>query len=323
MDRARENCLESGLKKDLMKLSVVLPIYNEASGISHFLDELDKLISSLKIPYEVICIDDGSADNSVEVLKAKRQNFAPLKLIKLSRNFGKEAAIFCGIQYAKGDRILIMDSDFQHPLELIPSMLKIAEEQKADVVNGVKSHRGNESLHKKLLSRWFYRAFFFLSGYQMQNSSDFKLISKKVRDSLMDFSEAGLFFRGLVGFAGFKQVNVPFQVADRAYGETSFSFFDLVFMSVRVISGYSSKPLLVIPMMALLFLVFSLVVVVRILHRYFECGALDGIPTLAFTILFSTSLIFAALSILALYVARIYNEVKSRPRFIIDSLLVD
>lgn len=270
--------------------------------------------------YTLLFVDDGSTDDSWELLTKAAQQNSKISALRLSRNYGKEAALCAGLEQAEGDAVIILDSDLQHPPELIPEMIKLWQ-QGYDVVEGVKQSRGKESLFSKLSAKLFYGLYKKFSGNSLDNASDFKLLDRKVVLAWRQFKERDTFFRGLSAWMGFKRIVIPFVVQDREGGKSKWSFRKLLHLSISAITGFSAKPLLIVPLLTFILLVFCLILAVQTLINWCLGHAVEGFTTVILLVLLIGSAIMISLSIIALYIANIFNEIKGRPRYLISEQL--
>ena len=304
-----------------MKLNVIIPVYNEEQAIGENFLVIYGEIKAVTDDFKVIMVDDGSRDGTWRELERLSELYPEICAIKFARNFGKEMAVSAGIDYVDGDYTLVMDSDLQHPPKHIAPMLTLMEETGCDIVNGVKSTRGRESLMYKLCAKTFYKLMKAVSGLKMDDSTDFKLLNRKVTDSIKRFKESNLFFRGIVDWCGYNSVPYSFDVEERTAGETSFKLTKLIKLSLDAVISHTGKPLYITVFFGLLFLVFSVVLGIQSLYNYFSGKALDGFSTIILLILFSSSLIMISIGIIGIYLSRIYDEVKGRPRYLVSEVL--
>ena len=307
--------------KKKITLSIVTPIYNERGSIEILLREIKHALSGLGFPYEVIIVDDGSTDGSWTVLQdISRQNefIRILRAVRLSRNFGKEAAIAAGLEMACGDAVIVMDGDLQHPPSLIPDMIGLWQKSEAhvDIVEAVKQERNNESIFHKSGANLFYGIFSKLSGFPMSNTTDFKLLDRRVINAWLKMPEHNLFFRGMTEWLGFRHVQIPFLVPERLNGKSKWSFFSLAKMSIKAISAFSSLPLQLVTIFGFVFLLFAGVLGVQAFWMKFTGRALEGFTTVNLLLLIIGSLLMISLGIIGIYIGRIYEEIKQRPRYI-------
>ena len=243
-----------------------------------------------------------------------------VSVISLSRNFGKEAALCAGLENAAGDAVLVMDSDLQHPPERIPEMVRLWQEEGYDVVEGVKSDRGKESLGAKIAALTYYRTFRKTTGIDIGVASDFKLLDRSVVEAWKTLPEKNTFFRGLSAWVGYKRYAMPFQVAPRAGGETKWTFKSLVKLAVNSITAYTAAPLFLVFWLGVLMGIGAVVMTVQTLYMYFAHKAETGFSTVILLQLFIGSAIMISMSVIGLYIAKIYDEVKGRTRYLIRSM---
>lgn len=300
-------------------LSIVLPSYNEEQNIANTARVLAELMKKEQIDYELIFVSDGSRDNTYqEILKAAEAN-PHVKGAEFSRNFGKEASIFAGLQLAGGDAVIVMDCDLQHPPQVIPEMWRLWNEG-YEVVEGIKASRGKESFLHKCFAGAFYRIMSGLIKMDMNASSDYKLLDRKVVDVLLELPEKNTFFRALTFWAGFKTVSVEYEVQERVYGESKWSFFSLMRYAITNATSFSTLPLQLVTVSGIISILFSLVLAVQTLVKYLTGTAVEGFTTVILLILIIGGFIMLSLGIIGHYIARIYEEVKGRPRYIISRM---
>jgi len=298
-------------------LSIIIPVYNEESTIEHVLPALHKTLDNEDVNFEVIFIDDGSTDSSYDKILKSAKEESNVTGYRFSRNFGKESAIWAGLQKAKGDCAVVMDCDLQHPPDIIPEMLRLWKDGNK-IVEGIKK-RGKEPFFYKVFSGLFYKFISTFSKLDMKKSSDFKLLDRCVVDALLELDEKNTFFRGLSFWIGFKSTQVEFEVAPRKYGKTKWSFAKLVKYALSNISSFTTAPLQIVTIIGSVFIVFAIIVTIQTLIRFFTGHAVEGFATVILLILFSGGGIMVSLGVIGLYIAKIYDEVKGRPRFIISN----
>ncbi len=298
-------------------VSIVLPAYNEKENIENAARTLSQVLQPLPEEYELLFISDGSKDGTYEeILRVAKKN-PHVKGAEFSRNFGKEAAIFAGLELAAGDAVVVMDCDLQHPPSVLPEMLE-KWRGGAEVVEGIKSSRGRESLGYKLSAGLFYRIMSALIHMDMKASSDYKLLDRKVVAALLELPERRTFFRALSFWVGFKRTELPYRVQARPAGESKWSTRALIRYAIRNIGSFSSAPLQIVTALGLLMLVTALVFSLVALVQKFTGVAIGGFTTVIVLLLFTGSLIMISLGIIGFYLARIYEELKGRPRYIIS-----
>ncbi len=300
-------------------LSIVLPSYNEEQNIENTAKVLSELLEKEQIAYELIFVSDGSKDRTYEEIVKVAKGNPHIKGAKFSRNFGKEATIFAGLQMATGDAVIVMDCDLQHPPQVIPQMWELWQEG-YEVVEGIKSSRGKESLGYKLSAGLFYKIMSYLIKMDMNSSSDFKLIDRKVVDVLLELPEKNTFFRALSFWAGFNTTTVEYEVQERAYGESKWSFVSLLRYAITNATSFSTLPLQLVTVMGMISILFSAILAVQTLIRYIMGTAVEGFTTVILLILIIGGFIMLSLGIIGHYIARIYEEVKGRPKYIISSV---
>lgn len=300
-------------------LSIVIPSYNEEQNIANTAEVLAKLLEQEKIEYELVFVNDGSKDNTYPEIQKAAQTNPHIKGASFSRNFGKEACIFAGLQMATGDAVVVMDCDLQHPPQTVLEMWKLWQEG-FEVVEGVKTSRGKESLAHKLSAGLFYKVMSAIIKMDMNASSDFKLLDRKVVDVLTKLPEKNTFFRALTFWAGFKSTTVEYEVQERQFGESRWSTWSLMKYAITNATSFSTLPLQLITIMGTISILGSMILAVQTLVRFFMGNSVEGFTTVILLILIIGGLIMLSLGIIGHYIARIYEEVKGRPKFIISSV---
>lgn len=300
-----------------MLLSIVLPSYNEELNIANTAGVLKNLLEENAIEYELVFVSDGSRDGTFsEIQKAAAQN-PRVRGVEFSRNFGKEPAIFAGLELSFGDAVIVMDCDLQHPPDTILQMWKLWQEG-AQVVEGIKRSRGKESLMHRLSAGLFYRIMSKLIKMDMNASSDFKLLDRKVVDVLLTLPERNTFFRALSFWVGFRTETVYYEVGERQFGESKWSFLSLMKYAVANATSFSTLPLQMVTVMGIVSILFSVALFVQTLVKYLCGTAVEGFTTVILLILIIGGFLMLSLGIIGHYIARIYEEVKGRPKYIIS-----
>jgi glycosyltransferase involved in cell wall biosynthesis len=302
-------------------LSVVIPVHNEADQITQNLALISAEASKAGLPLEIVVIDDGSTDGTWPALTTMGREMPQLRALRLSRNFGKEAAICAGLAYSRGQACIVIDSDLQHPPEVIPEMVRLWKDERWDIVEGIKKTRGAEPLINRLGARFFYRTLSGLSGYDLYGSSDFKLLDRKVIDAWLDMRERNTFFRGMVRWLGFRRTQLTFSVSKRRLTPSRWSFFSLLRLAVIGITAFSSLPLQVVTFLGGIFLLCAILFSVYALVMYFTGLALAGFTTVIILELTIGGVLMISLGIIGTYIAQIYQEVKCRPRYVVAERL--
>jgi len=315
------NTIELGgnLKKMDKVIDIIIPCQNEEGNIPHIINEIDKYIKPLGYRYKYVFIDDGSTDNTFVIISELSEKRADITVVKLSRNFGKEAALNLGLKRCDSDAAIIIDSDLQHPPSLIPSMIQ-EWEKGADIVDGVKLKRQEESFLNKIMSIGFNKIISTLSGMDFSGSSDYKLLDRKAINILNSIEEKNRFFRGLTNWIGLQHTKVEFKVERRESGKTKWNWLKLAQLSIDAITSYSSKPLQIVTILGIISFVFSIILGVQTLWNKFFGGAVSGFTTVILIILVLCSIIMISIGILGIYLAKIYNEVKNRPLYVVNSI---
>lgn len=301
-------------------LSVVLPAYNEEQMIEKTAEVVGNLLSEEQIPYELVFVNDGSRDHTWEkILEVKEKN-PHIKGVCFSRNFGKESAVFAGIEQAEGDCVAVMDCDLQHPPETLITMYRLWESG-FQVVEGVKASRGKEGLIYKMFARTFYKIISDATGIDMSRASDFKLLDRQAVDEFLKMPERNVFFRALSSWVGFKTTYVEFDVREREAGASKWSFKSLFRYAVNNITSFSAAPMQIVTFCGVIFFLFALVLGIQSLYMYFAGHAVAGFTTVILLLLLIGSILMFSLGVIGYYIAKIYDEVKMRPRYIISQVV--
>lgn len=299
------------------RLSVVLPAYNEEESVPLAADVIGDLLTQAGIDHELIFVNDGSRDHTWRAIQEAAARRPQVRGIRFSRNFGKEAAIFAGLAQAKGDCCVVLDCDLQHPPEKILEMYRLWQ-QGWQVVEGIKISRGKESPLHTLAAKTFYR---FLSGatrIDMSHASDFKLLDRRAVDVLVAMREKNAFFRALSSWIGFDTAQVEFEVQPRAAGESKWSLRSLTRYAVTNLAAFSTAPLQIVTILGVLVFLCSLVLGCWSLWQKINGQALEGFTTVILLLLLIGSALMVCLGILGYYIAKIYEEIKDRPRYIVS-----
>ena len=300
-------------------LSVILPAYNEEQMIAAAAETVTGILDEAGIAHELLFVDDGSRDATWAEIQRASQRDARIVGVHFSRNFGKEAAIFAGLEQARGDCCVVIDCDLQHPPEKIVEMYRLWE-QGYEVVEGIKEDRGTETGLHRFAANSFYAIISRATGLDMASSSDFKLLDRKVVDTLNRMPERNVFFRALSFWVGFKKAEVRYAVRERTAGESKWSTRALIRYAINNIGSFSSAPLQIVTLLGLIMLAVALVFGIIALVQKIMGNALGGFTTVILLVLLIGSLIMISLGIIGYYVARIYEEIKGRPRFIISAV---
>jgi len=303
-------------EQSIQSLSVVIPLYRESRHLGDTLWKIIRILDDLGIKYEVILVDDGSPDETWQAILTLCKRYSTVYGIRLSRNFGKEAAIAAGLECAGGRAVILMDGDLQHPPAMIPEMVEHWRAG-ADVVEAVKRLRGEESWSSRIRAKIFNTIFAYLSGYDLRGASDFKLMDHRVLHAWRSMGERNLFFRGMSAWLGFKRVQIQFDVQERIDGKSNWTLVQLVRLTITAITSFSSAPLHLVTLTGIVFTCFAIILGIQTLYLKFSGNAIDGFTTVILLLLVIGAVVMLGLGIIGTYIARIYEKVKARPRFIV------
>ena len=299
-------------------VSIVVPVHNEEAQVKAFVDAAVSVLGA--IAFEIVFVDDGSTDgtwNQIATLAAADHRIGGLRL---SRNFGKEAALWSGIEVAAGAAVVVMDVDLQHPPSLIPRMLDLWRSGKWKIVEAVREKRGKEPFWYRALSHLFYAVLQRGSGIDFTGATDFKLLDRSVVDVLKTFPERVTFFRGICSWTGYERVSIEFEVPP-ATRESRWSFVRLFKLSVDAITSFTPWPLFIVAGAGVVFAAFALILGIQTLYMYLSHRALTGFTTVILLTLIVGSFIMFGLTVLGLYVSRLFEEVKGRPRALLADVI--
>ena len=298
-------------------LSVVIPAFNEQEMVPAAAGQIDGILSRAGIPHELIFIDDGSRDATWAEIRAESEHRDTVRGVHFSRNFRKEAAIFAGLQAADGDCVAVIDCDLQHPPEKLVEMYRLWE-QGGEVVEGVKTDRGEESLAHRVAAKTFYRLISEATHIDMTRASDFKLLDRKAVNVLLSMREKRAFFRALSSWIGFRTAEVPYEVRERAAGESKWSTWLLIKYALSNITAFTSLPLHLITGCGAASFLAALIVGIVSIVRLAMGRVVTGLTGAVILLLFLSGLIMVGLGIIGYYLGNIYMEIQDRPRFIVS-----
>ena len=298
-------------------LSVIIPAYNEEKCIIPAYDAIYAQLEKNGIEGEFIFVDDGSSDETYKVINRLSQERKNIVGLHFSRNFGKESAICAGLAAVNGDCAVVIDCDLQHPPEKIIEMYRLWE-QGYEIVEGIKNGRGKEKKINRFGAKFFYSAISRMAGFDMANSSDFKLLDRKVVDVLNKMPERG-FFRAISYWVGYNKATVEYDVMERVEGESKWSTAGLVKYAFSNITSYSTAPMQTVTVLGVIMLVISVIFGVWALVDKIIGKIPEGMTTVIIITIFIGSIIMISLGIIGYYIARIYEEIKGRPKYIISS----
>lgn len=305
----------------LMLISLVVPCYNESEALRPFMVELARVLDCMEgVEAEVILVDDGSRDNTLEVMQDVAEQYPIVRWLSFSRNFGKEGAILAGLKAAKGDYAAVMDADLQDPPALLPDMLKAVREEGYDCAGTRRVSRKGEPPIRSFFARRFYRLINRMSTTQLVDGArDYKLLSRKALDALISMPEVNRFSKGLYEWIGFRTKWFEFENVERVAGETKWSFWKLFKYSVEGIVAFTTIPLTLSAILGLLFMVISAVALVSlVIRQYLYHNSVDGWTSMVCIILLLSGVQLFCFGIFGQYLAKMYMEIKRRPQYIIS-----
>ncbi len=309
--------MEGELQK---RVSIVVPVYNEAAHIRSSMAYVAKICDDAAIPYELVLVDDGSKDESWKEISRMAKEDDRVTAVRLSRNFGKEPALCAGLDAAMGDAVIVMDADLQHPPEFIPEMVRLWKEG-AEVVEGVKSSRGKEKRTYRFCAKLFYGMINKATGIDFDNASDFKLLDRKVVEAMKQMPERMTFFRGMSAWVGFERKTFEFEVAERVDGASKWSLKRLITLAVTAVTSYTSAPLHCITVLGVVMFIGAIILGIQTLYMKIAGYAQDGFTTVILLLLLIGSMIMISLGIIGLYLMKIYHEIKGRPRYLTSRVI--
>lgn len=299
-------------------LSIVVPVHDEAENLPLLIERLRPLLDAQVASWEIVCVDDGSRDGTLAVLRSLHRADPRINAISFSRNFGKEVAIAAGLDHARGEAVVIMDADLQHPPEVIPAFLGKWREGVLNVY-GQRTDREGESRLKRNFAKAFYRLFASFGETELpEGAGDFRLLDRRVVDALRALPERARFSKGLYAWVGFPSAGVPFEVSERAHGQTKFRFRKLFSFAFDGLSSFSTVPLKIATWLGVLIAIIAALTGLFFLVRTLLFGTdLPGFPSLIVSIMFFSGIQLISLGMIGEYVGRIFAEVKRRPLYLV------
>lgn len=296
-------------------ISIVIPLYNEEKKMKENITEICKYLE--KYDYEMILVDDGSKDKTWQLIKELHVENSRIKGIRFSRNFGKEIALCAGIDYTQGEAVITMDSDLQHHPKYIESLV---EEWKAGnkIVECVRKGRKKQSIGYKLFANTFYKLMKKMTKLDLDNSLDYKILDRRVVEDIKKLKETNVFFRGLVEWVGYEKKQIEVEIAERKGDTSKFNFKSLSRLAITAITSFSSSLLNLVLILSGVFMIGGIILGIQTLWNKMFGQAVDGFTTVIILLLITGSCILFSLGMIGMYVARIYNEVKARPRYIVS-----
>ena len=300
------------------RLSVVVPMHNEEETIRLFFDEIEPVLATLDCDYEIVCVNDGSKDDTLALLIDENQRNSRIKIVDLSRNFGKEAALTAGLEFSSGDCVVPIDADLQDPPSLIPQMVEKWREG-YEVVLAIRSDRTADSFAKKTTAGMFYRLMGKIGDVEIiANAGDFRLMDRCVIEALLRLPERTRFMKGLFAWLGFRQTSVYYQRPERIAGTTKWNYWRLWNFALEGILSFTTLPLRVWTYLGMAVTIFAAIYAFVILTKTLFFGAdVPGYPSIMVTILFFSGILMVGLGVIGEYLGRVFIEVKQRPLFIV------
>lgn len=304
-------------------LSVVIPAYNEQDNAPRCASAVSKILDTHNIDYEMIFVNDGSTDRTWLRLSQLAASDDHIKAINFSRNFGKEAAIFAGLGAARGDAVVLMDCDLQHPPETLLEMYNVWRNSggTVDIVEAKKKNRGKENAVYRFFAKLFYKLIGDMSGLEMRDASDFKLLDRRAVDAVLDMPERLTFFRAMSSWVGFRTEQVWFDVGERTSGESKFTAKVSIKYAINSLTSFSSAPMQLVTVAGAVTFLIAVILGANTLFNKITGRSAAGFPTVILLQLITSSIIMFSLGIIGYYLSKIYEEIKRRPRFIISERL--
>lgn len=300
-------------------ISAIVPSYNEGQGLAIAIKVIAETLDTCESDWEIIVVDDGSNDDTFQQVDLLSTYDSRIKGVSLSRNFGKEAAIIAGLKQATGQAVIIIDADLQHPPALIPDMIE-QWRLGAQIIHCVKSNRKSDSLRKRGSAYFINHLISSFGGININNSSDFKLLDREIVDILVhQLPEKERFFRGLTSWLGFSEHYLYFDVASRQGDKSKWSFIKLFELAITALTSFTSFPLRIITILGFSTLLLSFFVIADAFISFANNNAVSGFVTLIICLLVIGSFIMISLGIIGEYIAKIYEEVKNRPHYLIKA----
>ena len=304
------------ISKQRNSLTIIIPVYNEQENIQMTTEALIQVLGSQNIDYILLFVDDGSHDNTWNIISNMSRKFPKLvHALKFTKNFGKESAIAAGLEYCSTDAAIVIDGDLQHPPQIISQMIAQWKTYDFDIVEGIKSSR---TASQTLFHKIYFSLFEKMIGFDMRIASDFKLLDRSAINDWKKLPERGLFFRGMSHWIGRKRMQIEFDVQPRVQGKTKWSFWGLLQLAMHSLLAYSSAPIRVIGLVGIFFVVLSLIFGSIALYQKFMGIAVSGFTTVILLLLFLGGCILFSLCLIGYFIGNIYNEVKHRPRYLVE-----
>ena len=306
-----------------MLVTIIVPCYNEEAALPYFLEAIQKTEAEMSAAYdcgfELLFINDGSKDGTLSVLRRFAKETPNVRYLSFSRNFGKEAAMYAGLREAKGDYVVIMDADLQHPPAMLPEMYQGLQSGEYDCVAARRESRKGEPPIRSFFARCFYKLINRISDTEIVDGAcDFRMMTRQMVDAIVSMGEYNRFSKGIFGWVGFRTKWLPYENVERVAGETKWSFWKLLLYSLQGIVGFSTVPLAIASVLGILLCIVSFLMVVYIIVKTLLFGdPVSGWPSLACMVMFMGGIQLLCMGILGQYLAKTYLETKHRPIYIL------
>ncbi len=306
-----------------MMVSIIVPCYNEEAALPYFLEAIRKteaeMTAAWGCTFELVFVDDGSRDGTLAALRAAAREDPGVRYLSFSRNFGKEAAMYAGLQHARGEYVAIMDADLQHPPEMLKAMYQGLESGAYDCVAARRESRKGEPRVRSFFARCFYKLINRISDTEIVDGAcDFRMMRRRMVDAILSLGEYNRFSKGIFGWVGFRTQWLPYENVERVAGETKWSFWKLLLYSLQGIVGFSTVPLALASVLGVVLCIFSGIMVAYIIIKTLLFGdPVSGWPSLACMVMFMGGIQLFCIGILGQYLAKTYLETKRRPIYIL------
>lgn len=306
-----------------MKITAVVPCYNEEESLPYFWLEIKKvagiMLDAYNVDFEILFINDGSKDNTLNLFRSFAQEDKRVRYVSFSRNFGKESAIYAGLQNSTGDYVAVMDADMQDPPALLPQMYEALQNDEYDSVATRRVNRTGEPLVRSFFARCFYKIINKISDSDIVDGArDYRLMKRKMVDAILSMGEYNRFSKGIFGWVGFRTKWLPYENVERVAGETKWSFWKLFLYSIQGIVAFSTAPLAIASVAGILMCLFAFAMIIYIVTKTLILGdPVGGWPSLACMIMFMGGIQLLCMGILGQYLAKMYLETKHRPIYIV------
>jgi glycosyltransferase involved in cell wall biosynthesis len=299
-------------------ISIVVPVFNEEESLPELYRRIIAVMNHIHISFELIFVDDGSTDRSLEIMLEISEKDKSVKVIQLSRNFGHQSAIIAGVEYARGTAVITMDGDLQHPPEVIERLIEKWQEG-YEVVYTCRDETDDVSLFKRITSRCFYTLVYYLAEANISaGTADFRLLDRSVVESLRAFGERSIFLRGIINWVGYRQAAIRYRAAARYRGKSKYSFLRMLRFAIDGITSFSSIPLYVSAFLGIIISLFSFIYALMVIYvRLFTDRVVGGWTSVMVALLFLGGIQLITIGVQGIYLGQVYKEAKGRPRYLI------